>query len=383
MTHLAPPPVNAPIANQTSVSSAPSAILETVRAIAARIAPAAHDIDHKGVYPGDFLHELGAAGAFSPHLDAQTTVGRRDLGLAIRAMAAVGASCMSTAFCMWCQDACGWYLENTSNTGLRDKLQPGIATGILLGGTGLSNPVKALSGIEKFKLRAQRTTGGYIVSGVLPWVSNLGDGHWFGTVFEDATDPAHRLMAMVQCGQPGVQIKQNARFIALEGTGTYSVLFRRAFIADEMILADPLADMVKRVKPGFLLLQAGMGLGVTQAAINLMHTANASLGSSNAYLPKQVDAFERELDSLHDTIDTLATTPLDGSTDYVRAVLTARLRTSELTLEAAQSALLHAGARGYIEGSATSRVLRESYFVAIITPSIKHLRQELELLGRH
>ncbi len=377
MTHLSQPQADTP-----RVSTAPS-ILESVRTIAAEIAPMAHDIDHKGIYPGDFLHQLGTAGAFSPHLAAQTTVGHRDLGLAIRAMATVGASCMSTAFCMWCQDACGWYLETTANTALRARLQPGIATGALMGGTGLSNPVKALSGIEKFKLRAQRADGGYIVSGVLPWVSNLGQGHWFGTVIEDATDPTHRLMAMVQCGQPGVEIKQNARFIALEGTGTYSVLFRRAFIADDMLLADPLDDMVRRVKPGFLLLQAGMGLGVTQAAINLMHTANASLGSSNAYLPKQVDAFERELESLHQTIDTLAAIPLDGTPDYIRAVLTARLRTSELTLEAAQSALLHAGARGYIEGSATSRVLRESYFVAIITPSIKHLRQELELLGRH
>lgn len=364
-------------------SAAPSAVLERVRAIAATIAPVAHDIDHKGTYPDDFLRQLGRAGAFSPHLETQTTVGRRDLGLAIRAMAEVGATCMSTAFCMWCQDACGWYLENTTNAALRDRLQPGIAAGHLLGGTGLSNPVKALSGIERFKLRAQRAEGGYVVSGVLPWVSNLGDGHWFGTVFEDATDPSHRMMAMVQCGQPGVVIKQNARFIALEGTGTYSVLFRRAFIADDMLLADPLADMVRRVKPGFLLLQAGMGLGVTRAAIGLMHQANLTLGASNAYLPKQVDAFERELEALEGTLVALAETPLDGTPDYVRAVLTARLHTSELTLEAAQSALLHAGARGFIEGSATSRVLRESYFVAIITPSIKHLRQELETLGRH
>ena len=378
MTHL-----STTLADTTCASSAPSAILERVRGIAADIAPVAHDIDHKGVYPGDFMRGLGAAGAFSPHLIAQTTVGGRDLGLAIRAMAEVAAVCMSTAFCMWCQDACGWYLENTGNTALRDKLQPGIGAGQLLGGTGLSNPVKALSGIERFKLRAQRAEGGYVVSGVLPWVSNLGDDHWFGTVFEDAADPTHRLMAMVQCGQPGVDIKQNARFIALEGTGTYSVLFRRAFISDDMLLADPLGDMVKRVKPGFLLLQAGMGLGVTRAAIGLMHQANTSLGASNAYLPKQVDVFERELEALHTTIDGLAATPLDGSPDYVRAVLTARLRTSELTLEAAQSALLHQGARGYIEGSAVNRVLRESYFVAIITPSIKHLRQELELLGRH
>ena len=354
-----------------------------VRAIAADLAPMAFDIDARGIYPESTMHALGRAGAFGLHLAAHTTQPRPALGLAIRAMAEIAASCMSTAFCMWCQDACGWYLENTANAELRGRLQPGIAIAGLLGGTGLSNPVKALSGIERFKLRAERVDGGYIASGVLPWVSNLGDGHWFGTVLEDAADPEHRLMAMLRCGAPGVTIKQNARFIALEGTGTYSVLLRRAFIPDADLLADPLSDMVKRIKPGFILLQAGMGLGVIQACIGLMHGANTSLGATNRYLPKQVSHFEDELAALQDEIDRLAATPLEPSPAYIRAVLTARLRCSELALEASQSALLHQGARGYIAGSAVNRRLRESYFVAIITPSIKHLRQEIEMLGQH
>jgi alkylation response protein AidB-like acyl-CoA dehydrogenase len=310
----------------------------------------------------------------------QTRLADPDLGFAIRAMAEIAASCMSTAFCMWCQDACGWYLENTVNTDLRSRLQPGIAQARLLGGTGLSNPVKALSGIEKFKLRTERVDGGYIATGILPWVSNLGEGHWFGTVLEDAADPAHRIMAMLRCGAPGVTIKQSARFIALEGTGTYSILLRKAFIPDSDILADPLGGMVKRVKPGFILLQTGMGLGVIQACITLMHEANRPLGHTNRYLPRQAAYFEERLASLNDEIVRLAATPMDGSRDYVRAVLTARLRCSELSLEASQAALLHYGARAYLEGSPVNRRLRESYFVAIITPSIKHLRQEIEAL---
>lgn len=369
-------------ADGSVASSLAADIMPGMRQIAADLAPMASDIDHKGVYPGDMLRRLGEAGAFAPHLAAHMRQPAPDLGLAIRAMAEIGAACMSTAFCMWCQDACGWYLENSGNIALRAKLQPGIATAALLGGTGLSNPVKALSGIENFRLRAERADGGYVVSGVLPWVSNLGEGHWFGTVFQSGDDAGHKMMAMVQCGQPGVQIRQNARFIALEGTGTYSVLFRRAFIADEMLLADPLGDMVARIKPGFILLQTGMGLGVIQGCIEVMHDSNRQLAATNQYLPQQVGAFEDALAALRETINGLAATPLDGSREYVRAVLRARLRCSELALEASQAALLHSGARGYIEGSRVSRLLRESYFVAIITPSIKHLRQELAMLDR-
>jgi alkylation response protein AidB-like acyl-CoA dehydrogenase len=347
--------------------------------IAADLSPMAASIDRDGVYPVGILRELGAAGAFAGHLGSAFP----DLGAPIRAMAEIGAVCMSTAFCMWCQDACGWYLRNTENLALRDRLLPGIGGGTRMGGTGLSNPVKALSGIERFKLKATRVSGGYSVSGMLPWVSNLGDGHWFGTVFEDAAEPDHRMMAMVQCGQPGVAIRQNAHFIALEGTGTYAVRFDKAFIADDAMLADPLGDMVARIKPGFILLQTGMALGVIRGAVNTMHEANKSLGHTNRWLPRQVSAFEDDLASLNATIERLAGTPRDGSRDYVRAVLQARLRCSELALDAAQAALLHMGARGYIAGSAVSRRLRESYFVAIITPSIKHLRQELARLDAH
>jgi alkylation response protein AidB-like acyl-CoA dehydrogenase len=340
------------------------------------LAPLVQRID-EGFYPAETMRRIGEAGAFRRHLALS---GGQDLGGAIASMADVAAHCMSTAFCIWCQDACGWYLENTDNAGLRARLQPGIADGTLLGGTGLSNPIKALSNIESFALRATRAEGGYVVTGVLPWVSNLGEGHWFGTVFADADDPGHRMMAMVQCGQPGVEIRQNVSFSTLEGTGTYSVRFRRAFIADDMMLADPLGDMIARIRPGFVLLQTGMGLGVIRASIDAMVQADTGQEPTNRFLPQRPPYFEAQLDALRATIMHLAETPRDGSRDYVRSVLQARLRTGELTLQATQAAMLHTGARAFIVGAPVQRRLREGYFVAMITPSSRHLAQELSRL---
>ena len=39
--------------------------------------------------------------------------------------------------------------------------------------------------------------------------------------------------------------------------------------------------------------------------------------------------------------------------------------------------MLHAGARAYVHGSSPERKLREAYFVAIVTPALKHLRKML------
>ena len=353
----------------------PSPVLRDV--LASELEPMVSEID-AGHYPERALRQLGKAGLFARHLAVS---GPGNMPGAIAAMADVSAVCMSSAFCTWCQDACGWYLENTDNTALRTQLQPSIAQGVMLGGTGLSNPIKALSGIERFALRATRVPGGYNVTGVLPWVSNLGDGHWFGTIFQDADDASHRMMAMVQCGQPGVEIRQSVHFSTLEGTGTYVVRFRHAFIADDMLLADPLGDMVARIRPGFILLQTGMGLGIVRASIDAMLSSDNTHEHTNRYLPKRPSYFEGELERLQSEVFHLATTPQERSPAYVRAVLQARLNVSELTLEATQAAMLHSGARAFIAGSPVQRRLREGYFVAMITPSTRHLNQELSRMA--
>lgn len=360
----------------TQSSQAPSS-MGLAEMLEAELAPLVDRID-EGFYPEAVMRRLGGLGVYGHHLSQDGAV---DLPSAIADMAAVAGCCMSTAFSTWCQDACGWYLENTDNTALRDRLQGGIATGALLGGTGLSNPIKALSGMEPFALRATRVEGGYTVTGVLPWVSNLGEGHWLGTIFQDEADPKHLMMAMVQCGQPGVDIRQSVHFSTLEGTGTYVVRFRRAFIADDAMLADPLGDMVARIRPGFVMLQAGMGLGVIRACVQGMHQANRSHGDSNGFLPVGPGALEDELDQATAELMQLAETPRDGSADYVRAVLTARLRVGDLTLAATQAGMLHAGAKAFITGSPVQRRLREGYFVAMITPSTRHLTQELSRLA--
>lgn len=40
--------------------------------------------------------------------------------------------------------------------------------------------LKHFAGIEKIALVAERHTGGYVINGMLPWVSNIGTGNYFG-----------------------------------------------------------------------------------------------------------------------------------------------------------------------------------------------------------
>ena len=196
------------------------------------------EIDRDGVYPEVVIRKLGSVGAFDRHLPAGSAP--ISLDAAIEAMSAVGEVCLSTAFCMWCQDALGWYIANSANEGLRQRLLAKVSTGQTLGGTGLSNPMKHFFGIEPLRLRGTRAAGGYRVKGALPWVSNLGADHHFGAVFEVEEKPGHFVMAIVPCAADGMSLTQSTQFVALDGTRTFAVQMRDVFISDDVIVADPI-----------------------------------------------------------------------------------------------------------------------------------------------
>ncbi len=273
-------------------AAAPPPLCERVAQVAtAELLPLVRSID-EGHYPERVLRRLGEVGAFSPHASAPD-----GLFPAIEAMAAVGRHCLSTAFCVWCQDTFAWYLANTGNLELRERLLGGARGGSVLGGTGLSNPMKATCGIEPMRLVGREVPGGFVVSGTLPWVSNLGPDHHFGTAFQVEGED-RQVMALVDCSLPGIRLGGAARFLALDGTRTFSVGFREVFIPRALVLADPAAPFIARVKAGFILLQTGMALGAIRGCVDVMLKADETQEHVNRFLEDRPPLFLEALEGL-------------------------------------------------------------------------------------
>jgi alkylation response protein AidB-like acyl-CoA dehydrogenase len=368
-------------ASQTQAIADYQAAAEAVAAVVKQqLTPKVADIDLKGEYPRDILHQLGDAQAYAHAVAPE--FGGTGLGLkaAIQSIEEISKECMSSGFMAWCQVACTWYLQNTDNQALAQELLPDIAAGKKLAGTGLSNPMKHFVDIEKIALVAEPVEGGFKVNGMLPWVSNLGPGHWFG-VAAKIKDTDDYMMAVVSDDMAGMTLRCNAHFIALEGTGTYSCVFRDVFVPDSKVLAAPCEDYVLRIRPGFILTQVGMGLGLVDSCVELMKRTNKRLGHVNRFLDDQAEDIEADLQMARDRTYALADRldATDGIIDdqLLREVVQARIAGSELSLKAAQALMLHAGARAYVHGSAPERKLREAYFVAIVTPALKHLKKML------
>ena len=369
--------------NEVKSAMTADALLAAVREVAqGPLRKQAMAIDMDGVYPRDILKQLGAMGAMSAHLNLAGMP--PDFGLSIRSMAEVSRVCGATGFMMWCQAVCGLYLQQSGNPALMGEFLHQHASGVGLGGTALSNPMKTYAHIETLMLKATPVEGGFLVNGSLPWVSNLGEQHYFGAIAEvqgsDDTS-SHELMFLARCNRPGLELRNCPSFSAMEGTGTFGLRFKDYFVGAPDIIAHPARAYIARIRGAFVMLQCGMGLGVTQGAIDSIRDVERQLGHVNQFLDNRPDALQTDLDAVQERAMQLAKTPFDASSEFFSAVLSVRADISELCLRAAQSALLHQGARGYLLTSSVQRRVRESHFVAIVTPAIKHLRKEIARLA--
>lgn len=383
----------------TAGMPAEAALLRAVRTLAdGPLAELADDIDRRGVYPKSILQRLGELGALKAHI---AEPGRpADYALAIQAMTEVSRVCGATGFMVWCHAVCGVYLEQSGNPALTGALLAQHGNGQTLGATGMSNPMKTFAGIETFLLHARPVEGGFRVNGTLPWVSNLGPGHYFGAVADiESAESAEsagsanassaqpqpqqqqEIMFLVRCDASGVALRDCPSFSAMEGTNTWAVRLTDYFVGANDLIADPVRPFIGRIRAAFILLQTGMGLGLAQGAIDSMWKVERQLGHVNEFLEDRPDALQEELDALTARIMGLAQTPFGTGREFLVDVLDARAHASELALRAAQSALLHQGARGYLMTSDVQRRVRESHFVAIVTPALKHLRKEIARLS--
>ncbi len=330
-----------------------------------KLKPIVRQIDEQAYYPKEVLQAIGEAG----YLSSEGKTLKETAAGEIEVVKQTSKYCMTTGFNLWCHLAALTYLRHTPNKALQQRLLPKLESGEVLGGTGLSNPMKYYAGLEKLHLKARKTEGGYLLSGVLPAVSNLGDGHWFGVIA--ATEDDQRVMALISCEQERLSLKEKVSYLGLNGSATYACCFEDVFIPDEQILSEDADTFVKQIRPYFVAYQIPLGFGVTQAAISSMKKHENKQNGCNQYLPVQPEDLVGKLKPIEEALGNI----FQHSSADVKweDLLPIRKDAAYVTLEAVNTAMLHAGGAGYLKNSADARRLRETYFFMNLTPTVKHL----------
>ncbi|MDO4878274.1 MAG: acyl-CoA dehydrogenase family protein [Neisseria sp.] len=350
---------------------------QTAELAKTQLKPLVEDIDRKGFYPEAFMRALGGIGGYAAVGTPQEGGSGLGLGVQIEVLREVGKVCGATAFSAWCQAACAWYLHQSPNQEVKNRHLQDVLNGAVLAGTGMSNTVKHLAGIEKHQLQGVRAQGGYTVNGILPWVSNLGEEH----IWANTAQTADGYVMFITGGrQKGVSLIPCPEFCGLEGTRTYAIKFEDVFIPDEDIIARPdqFADYIATIKSGFILLQIGIGAGIIDGCLAEIAAADAG-SETNCFLDNGYEELNGRYQAVLAETMTLADAAYRNQPELLET-LRLREKAAWLCLDAAQSAALHTGAAGYLMQSPVQRRLREAMFVAIVTPAIKHLRKEISEL---
>lgn len=348
--------------------SAPSAADELIT----QIAGAADEADRTGASIRPQVAALAAAGLAGLGAPANRDGGLPAMAQLIREVAGV---CLSTAFSLWAHRMTIEYLRAAGTPWALDaagRLERGEALGV----TGMASAFKDLAGCGELDLAATPAPGGWAVSGVLRWASNL---HPDSIMVSAArAEDGRKLVIGVPLGSGGVAIADRFDLLALGSTDSSSVALSGVSAPAEQVLSDRLEDFLGQVAPTFLALQSAMCLGLAERCLQ---QTRASLHGVNASIAPDLDRLDARLADASDRLSAVVGAVGTDAVPSRPVLLRLRLDAGTLAAEAAGLEIRTAGGRGYARDTDASRRFREAAFIPVQSPSETQLRWELDAVG--
>lgn len=289
---------------------------------------------------------------------------------AMQVIAELAQHSLTAAFVCWGQRAFIEYLLHGDNPELRERQLPALLAGEQAGATGLSNAIKFLSGLEGLQIQAQPSAAGFVLSGKLPWVTNLRKRGFLVACAVAHAGAAPSIFAVPQ-ESIGLTRSDDLDLIALRGSNTAALHFDAVELpAGYRIHADASA-FLREVRPAFLGLQCGMSYGLARAALSRSRERQATV------LDQAAEALEGQLDAVWQRLGQGV-----RAGEYVRSprpLFEQRIQLAELAGAALQLELQASGGKAYMrtDERGFARRWREGAFVPIVTPSLVQLKAEL------
>lgn len=327
------------------------------------------DIDRIGVYPIHLLKQFAKHDFYQVKSFADPKKQQNNFSVIEK----IAEICVTTAFVHWCHLVSMLYIERSNNCVIKENVLPKLKKGEIFGTTGLSNGMKYYAGMEKVLVKATPSKDGFILNGMLPYISNLAENNLVAIIAE--VSASKRIIAFIPANLKGIHLQEKNSFIGLNGTSTYSMRFNDVFISDHWLLDEDADKLIATFRNDMVYYQIAIILGLIKASISSIEKVQQKQNGINNFAISNFVKLQEEYEELSQRAKQLILTnrfSLSWS-----EVIRLRRDSAISALKITQAELLHYGAAAYKKGSSTERRLREAQFLAIVTPAIKQLEKML------
>lgn len=350
-----------------SALAAPNPVLDHLDALTLEVAADAAAVDggERDIRPA--LRRLGEAGLLGLGTDGQPgTVA--DQAAVIRTLA---RACTATAFSTWAHRMAIEYVTRWGGDALKAEVLDDLVAGRLPGASAMATAFQDALGLREIPVTATtRPDGGLVLTGSIPWASNLFPDGAF-VVLPVRCDDGRRLIVALRTDLPGVTLRPFPPLLALGSTASTSFTLDDVHLPASWVLTERFLDFLRDVRGVFLLLQSAFCFGLADAALD---------GASGRFDAPPLDvlapdhealrARHAELSATHDRL-------LARGRQIDREIIALRLDVGRHAVEATRHESAACGGAGYVATSATARRLREAAFLPVQTPTEAQLRWEL------
>ncbi|HHW7519952.1 TPA: acyl-CoA dehydrogenase family protein [Mannheimia haemolytica] len=293
---------------------------------------------------------------------------------AIKAITELGNHSLAAAFVSWGHRTFIEHIIASKNPIPRQSYLAELLNGNLTAGTGLSNAMKFLAGIEELNVTISEQNGKRYLNGRLPWVTNLRSDRFVASFVAGFQDERKPLVIAVPSTAEGLTRTKELEFMSLQGTNTTALVFDNVELKEEWILSDNAPEFLATTRPAFLGLQFGLPFGLVEKSLS-------EIEKSLSFRAILTSEWQSQVDALNDIKNRLFN-GLNEEGYFVRnpkELFQARIDIVNVVAQTILLELQASGGRGYLKNdtSGFSRRWKEAAFLPVVTPSAVQLRMVL------
>ncbi|WP_170228463.1 acyl-CoA dehydrogenase family protein [Nesterenkonia populi] len=330
-------------------------------------------VDQGEAFAREIFPALGRAGQLD--LGAPANTGGRLLDQAA-VVEALAERSLASGFALWGHRMGIEYLAAADTEWARSVL-PRLRTGSVPGVSGMASAFKTFAGAGTLDLSLVREGDDLVISGRLPWASNLYEDALVVSAAWDKTEGSEDAVPTIVAfwlSSDGVEVGKDLDLLALQGTASTYVKVEDLRIPEEQVLSTDFYGFLGRCRPTFAILQSAFCMGLATASFRM---ARANLPGLNEVFFDEFCQLKDELEDAKETLRGFARSVGTDSPAERKDVLRLRLKAGQLAVSLAALEGKTSGGRGYVVTSDANRRLRESLFLPVQSPSEAQLRWEI------